>query len=159
MACFISYATWHYLTEPFLFTYRGVQTEEIAPWAEHGQIWRGLRVTFPAWLATHNRRQLSYFDGTGMQRRMDCQPEVNGFAPTAHYTYAERTFDGIVVPPSGASTAAARTAVATAPTPAHHARHQRRQIQLSRAGRRGTTDDNRLARRGDVRGLPTGQLE
>ena len=33
-----------------------------------------------------------------MQRRMDCQPEVNGFAPTAHYTPAEQTFDGVVVP-------------------------------------------------------------
>ena len=98
VAYFISYATWHYLTEPFLFADPGVQAEEIAPWAEDGQIWRGLRVTFPEWLATHNRRQLYYFDGTGMQRRMDYQPEVNGFAPTAHYTYAEQTFDGIVVP-------------------------------------------------------------
>jgi hypothetical protein len=32
-----------------------------------------------------------------MQRRMDYQPEVNGFAPTAHYTHP-KTFDGIVVP-------------------------------------------------------------
>ena len=55
-------------------------------------------MTFPEWLATRNRRQLYYFDGTGMQRRMTYQPEVNGFAPTAHYTYAKQTFDGIVVP-------------------------------------------------------------
>jgi hypothetical protein len=33
-----------------------------------------------------------------MQRRVDYQPEVSGFAPTARYTYAEQAFDGIIVP-------------------------------------------------------------
>lgn len=97
-AYFISYATWHYLTAPFLFAYPGVQAQDTQPRAENGQSWRGLAVTFPERLAAHNRTQLYYFDSDGMQRRMDYQPEVNGFAPTAHYTYAEKTFDGIVVP-------------------------------------------------------------
>jgi hypothetical protein len=135
VAYFISYATWHYSTEPFLFTYRGVQTEEIALWAQHGQIWRGLRVTFPAWLANHNRRQLYYFDGTGMQRRMDYQPEVNGFAPTAHYTYAEQTFDGIVVPTKRRIHSRRPDRSADRSCTPHHARHQRRQIQLRRQAR------------------------
>lgn len=97
-AYFISYATWHYLTEPFLFAYPGVQTSEIEPWAEDGQTWRVLRVTYPENIATHNPTELYYFDSNFMQRRMDYQPEVNGFSPTAHYQYAEQVFDGIVIP-------------------------------------------------------------
>jgi len=50
-------------------------------------------VTYPKRFATHNRTQLYYFDSHGMQRRMDYHPEVNGFAPTARYTYAELAFD------------------------------------------------------------------
>jgi len=33
-----------------------------------------------------------------MQRRMDYAPEVNGNAPTAHYTDEPKTFGGVVFP-------------------------------------------------------------
>lgn len=94
---FRAYATWSYLVEPYLFTYRGVETTEIDPWSEDGQTWRGLSVTFPSTVDAHNTTQLYYFDDNGFQRRMDYQPEVNGGSPTAHYDTARETFDGVVV--------------------------------------------------------------
>jgi hypothetical protein len=94
---FRAYATWSYLVEPFLFTYPGVETAEIAPWIEDGQSWRGLSVTFPPTLDVHNTTQLYYFDEAGLQRRIDYQPDVNGGSPTAHYDTAHETFDGVVV--------------------------------------------------------------
>jgi len=96
---FISYATWIYLLEPFLLTLPGVQTREIEPWSEAGETWRRLEVTFPDTIASHSRLQTYYFDAaTGMQRRMDYSPDVNGRPPVAHYTSEHRVFDGLVVP-------------------------------------------------------------
>jgi hypothetical protein len=37
---FISYACWNYLTAPFLFTYPGVETQELEPWQDDGETWR-----------------------------------------------------------------------------------------------------------------------
>ena len=98
IAYFRSYATWHYLPEPFLFTWPGVVTEEIEPWTENGQTWRGLSVTFPETIDTHNPTQLYYFDDDGLLRRMDYQPVVNGYSPTAHYIRQHENVDGFVVP-------------------------------------------------------------
>ncbi len=98
VAYFSSYAMWNYLTEPFLFTYPGVQAHEIEPWQEEGQTWRRLHVTFPSTVATHNPEQVFYYDAAGMQRRMDYAPEVNGNPPVAHYTSDPKTFGGIVFP-------------------------------------------------------------
>jgi hypothetical protein len=95
---FISYSIWNYLTEPFLFTYPGVEAHEIEPWEENGGTWRRLHVTFPRTIATHNPEQVFYFDDAGMQYRMDYEPAVNGNALVAHYTDEPRAFDGIVVP-------------------------------------------------------------
>jgi len=47
---------WNYLTEPFVFTYPGVETREIEPWREDGETWRRLTVTFPETIANHNAR-------------------------------------------------------------------------------------------------------
>lgn len=97
-AYFRSYATWHYLLEPFVFAFPGVTTREIAPHAEHGEVWRGLSVTYPEGLDTHNRTQLYYFDREGHLRRMDVQPEVNDASPTTHYIYDQMVVDGITLP-------------------------------------------------------------
>jgi hypothetical protein len=97
MAYFRSYATWHYLVEPYLFTYPGVEAHEVEPWVENGETWRGLSVTFPDTIDTHNDTQLYYFDDAGHLRRMDYQPVVNGYSPTAHYVRKEETVDGFVV--------------------------------------------------------------
>jgi hypothetical protein len=96
---FISYATWMYLLEPFLFTLPGVRTREIAPWSEVGETWRRLEVTFPHQIATHSTVQTYYFDSdTGLQRRMDYSPDVNGHPLVAHYTSEHHDFGGLIVP-------------------------------------------------------------
>lgn len=99
MGYFISYATWIYLAEPLLFTLPGVQTREIEPWQEDGETWRRLEVTFPDSIASHSTVQTYYFDSvTGMQRRMDYDVEVNGWAEVGHYTSEHKDFDGLAVP-------------------------------------------------------------
>jgi hypothetical protein len=98
VAYFSSYALWNYLTEPFLFTYPGVQAHEIDPWQEEGQTWRRLHVTFPPTIATHGPKQIFYYDADGMQRRMDYDVQVNGNAVVAHYTSGPQTFGGLVFP-------------------------------------------------------------
>jgi hypothetical protein len=98
VAYFLSAAVWNYLTEPFGFTYSGVQTHEIEPWQEAGQTWRRLAVTFPPTNANHNPDQVFYYDENFMLRRMDYSPDVTGSPPIAHYTYDEKIFDGFVFP-------------------------------------------------------------
>ena len=96
---FISYATWTYLLEPFLFTFPGIETREIEPWHEVGETWRRLEVTFPKTIASHSTVQTYYFDAdTGLQRRVDYAPDVSGNPPVAQYTSEHRDFDGVLVP-------------------------------------------------------------
>lgn len=95
---FIGYAFWNYLTTPFLFTYPGVKANEIAPWEESGQVWRRLRVKFPASIATHSPEQVFYFDDAFLQRRMDYVTEILGSTLVAHYTSRHESFDGLVIP-------------------------------------------------------------
>ena len=76
VAYFASAAMWNYLTEPFGFTYPGVQAREIEPWNEDGETWRRLAVTFPPSNANHNPDQVFYYDERFMLRRMDYSPEV-----------------------------------------------------------------------------------
>lgn len=99
MGYFISYATWIYLAEPLLFTLPGVETREIEPWQEDGETWRRLEVTFPDTIASHSAVQTYYFDSlSGMQRRMDYDVEVNGWAEVSHYTSEHQNFDGLLAP-------------------------------------------------------------
>lgn len=98
VAYFTSAAVWNYLTAPFVFTYPGVEAREVAPWAEDGQTWRRLAVTFPKTIANHNANQIFYFDNAFLLRRMDYSPDVTGTPPVAHYTYDHKTFDGFVFP-------------------------------------------------------------
>jgi hypothetical protein len=94
---FLSASNWNYFTEPFGFTYAGVQAQEIEPWQEDGQTWRRLAVTFPKSNANHNADQVFYYDADFMLRRMDYTPEVTA-RPGAQYTYDPSTFDGFVFP-------------------------------------------------------------
>lgn len=96
---FISYATRMYLLEPYLFTLPGIATREVEPWSEAGETWRRLEVTFPGSFPSHNSVQTYYFDAdTGLQRRMDCSPDVNGNPLVAHYTSEHHDFGGLIVP-------------------------------------------------------------
>jgi len=97
-AYFRSYATWHYLVEPHLFTWDGVEAHEVDPWTEGDRTWRVLRVTFPDTIDTHSRTQRYYFEETGLLRRMDYDTAVVGDVPVAHYIRDERAVDGVVVP-------------------------------------------------------------
>lgn len=94
----MSYAVWNYLTAPYLFTYPGVRTREIAPWTEEGRVWRRLEVIFPDSIATHCPCQVFYFDQIGLLQRMDYQVEVSGGAPAAHYVANHLSTDGFVFP-------------------------------------------------------------
>jgi hypothetical protein len=96
LAYFTGTANWNYLTEPFLFTYDGVEAHEIEPWSENGETWRRLSVTFPADLPNHNPQQTFYYDEDFLLRRMDYSPEVTGDSLVAHYTHEPRRFDGFV---------------------------------------------------------------
>lgn len=87
-----------YLTEPFVFTYPGVEAREVEPWDEDGETWRRLAVTFPPTIANHNPDQVFYYDESFMQRRMDYSPDVTANPPIAHYTHDPKTFDGFVFP-------------------------------------------------------------
>jgi hypothetical protein len=98
VAYFLSAAHWNYLTQPFSFTYPGVEVREIEPWDEGGQTWRRLAVSFPETNANHNADQLFYYDTDFMLRRMDYAPEVTANSPVAHYTHDPKTFDGLVFP-------------------------------------------------------------
>jgi hypothetical protein len=53
---FISYASWNYLTAPFLLTYPGVQTRELEPWQEDGEEGPALRGSARSRGGRHLRR-------------------------------------------------------------------------------------------------------
>ena len=97
-AYFTGYALWTYLTQPFLYTYPGFGAEEIEPWHEGGEVWRRLKVTFPADTVSHTREQISYFGPDGLLRRHDYAVDVLGGVFGAQYVEDHRTVGGIVVP-------------------------------------------------------------
>ena len=97
-AYFASEALWTYLTLPFLYTYPGFVTEEIAPWQEDGETWRRLRVTFPDHIKSHTRTQITHFGPDGLMRRHDYTVDVLGGAQGANYTTGYRDFQGIKMP-------------------------------------------------------------
>jgi hypothetical protein len=92
---FCGFSVWNYLTTPFLFAQSDVKVEELAPWHEHGQLWRRLRAMFPATIVTHSSEQIFYFDDEGLQRRTD---HLLLESKVAQYSWAHQPFGGIVVP-------------------------------------------------------------
>jgi hypothetical protein len=96
---FGAYALWGYLNAPFVLRRPGFELEEIEPWKENGESWRGLRVSFPDEIPVHSREQRYYFDDRGLIRRNDYTAEVFGsWAKATHYCWDHETFDGLVVP-------------------------------------------------------------
>src|SRR6266849_435740 len=61
LAYFTGEALWTYLNTPFLYTWPGFVTEEIAPIEAGGETWRRLKVTFPDHIKSHTRQQISCF--------------------------------------------------------------------------------------------------
>ena len=97
-AYFNGYALWTYLTTPFLFALPGFATEEIKPWQENNEFWRGLRVAFPPEIVSHSRQQDFYFGPDFLLRRHDYHVEASGGFAAAQYVSAPVTVEGITLP-------------------------------------------------------------
>lgn len=103
VAYFQGEALWTYLTTPFLYTYAGFQTEEIAPIqadgdSAEGETWRRLKVTFPDRVKSHTREQISCFGPDGLLRRHDYTVDILGGATGLNYASEYRDVQGIIVP-------------------------------------------------------------
>jgi hypothetical protein len=98
VAYFQGEALWTYLTTPFLYTYDGFVTEEIAAIQVDGETWRRLKVTFPESVRSHSREQISCFGPDGLLRRHDYTVDILGGATGLNYASECRTVGGIVIP-------------------------------------------------------------
>src|SRR5271156_5057635 len=78
VAYFSGEALWTYLTTPFLYTYAGFKTEEIASIEVEGETWRRLKVSFPDYVKSHTREQISCFGPDGLLRRHDYTVDIFG---------------------------------------------------------------------------------
>jgi hypothetical protein len=96
---FAGYATWNYLTTPFMLMRKGFTVEALKPLeGDLGKFTR-LQVTFPADVPTHSRQQIFYFDDDRLLRRLDYTAEVvGGWAHAAHFCEDYRTFDKLASP-------------------------------------------------------------
>jgi hypothetical protein len=97
-AYFNGYALWTYLTTPFHFAMPGFAVEEINPWEEAAESWRGLRVTYPPNIASHSRKQDFYFGPDFLLRRHDYHVEASGGFAAAQYVFDPVTVEGITFP-------------------------------------------------------------
>lgn len=97
-AFFSGEALWTYLTTPFLYSYQGFATEEIAPIRVEGETWRRLKVTFPDYVKSHTREQISCFGPDGLLRRHDYTVDILGGATGLNYAYDYHDVGGIIVP-------------------------------------------------------------
>ncbi|MBI5848761.1 MAG: hypothetical protein HZB31_12615 [Nitrospirae bacterium] len=96
---FAAYATWNYLTAPFMLSRKGFIIKSLEPLqGAPGQFTR-LQVTFPPDIPTHSREQIFYFDDQRLLRRLDYTAEVvGGWAHAAHLCDEYRTFDRLRAP-------------------------------------------------------------
>lgn len=98
LAYFAGYTMWTYLTSPFILAQPGVVAEEITPWSEKGEVWRRLRVSFPASIATHSREQILYIGPDGLIRRHDYEVEIQGNNAAARYLLSPVNVEGVLLP-------------------------------------------------------------
>ena len=98
VAYFTGEALWTYLNMPFLYTWPGFITEEIAPIEVDGETWRRLKVTFPEYIKSHTRKQISCFGPDGLLRRHDFTIDILGGATGMLYATDNHDVDGIIIP-------------------------------------------------------------
>jgi hypothetical protein len=98
VAYFVGEALWTYLNTPFLYTFEGFVTEEIASIQIEGETWRRLKITFPDNVKSHTREQISCFGPDGLLRRHDYTVDILGGATGLNYASDYRDVDGIIVP-------------------------------------------------------------
>ena len=95
---FVGEALWTYLNTPFLCTYEGFITQEIAPIQVDGESWRRLKVTFPDTVKSHTKEQISCFGADGLLRRHDYTVDILGGATGLNYASDYRDVEGVIVP-------------------------------------------------------------
>jgi hypothetical protein len=98
LAYFSGEALWTYLNLPFLYTWPGFITKEIAPIEVDGETWRRLKVTFPGHIKSHTLEQVSCFGPDGLLRRHDFTIDILGGATGLLYGTDYRDVDGIIIP-------------------------------------------------------------
>lgn len=98
LAYFAGCAMWTYFTMPFLLSWPGVQTHELAPWVQDGETLRRLHVHFPWDIATHSSEQTLYVDRDGLLKRHDYDVEIAGDTPGAHFISDYVEVQGIKFP-------------------------------------------------------------
>jgi len=76
----------------------GFTVQEIDPWREDSELWRGLRVTYPPNIASHSREQDFYFGSDFLLRRHDYHVEASGGFAAAQYVFDPVTVQGITFP-------------------------------------------------------------
>ena len=77
-AYFNGEALWTYLVTPFLLAMEGVAVEEVEPWREGAETWRGLRAYFPGSIETHSQIQDFFFGEDLLLRRHDYNVNIAG---------------------------------------------------------------------------------
>ncbi len=96
---FAAYATWNYLTTPFLLNRPGFTFESFGPLRGDLARFVAVQATFPEDIPTHSRRQVFYFDNQRLLRRLDYTAAVVGrWAHAAHLCEEYRNFGGLQVP-------------------------------------------------------------
>jgi hypothetical protein len=98
VAYFQGEALWTYLNTPFLYMHDGFLTEEIESIQVAAETWRRLKVTFPAWVKSHTREQISCFGPDGLLRRHDYTVDILGGATGLNYASDYRDVEGIIFP-------------------------------------------------------------
>jgi len=98
VAYFCGEALWTYLNTPFLYTQAGFESEEISSIQVEEETWRRLKVTFPEYVKSHTREQISCFGPDGLLRRHDYTVDILGGATGLNYASEYRDVDGIIVP-------------------------------------------------------------
>jgi hypothetical protein len=96
---FAGYATWNYLTTPFLLPRPGFTVEALGPLRGGLAGLTSVHVTYPDDIPAHCRRQVLYFDEHRLLNRLDYTAEVvGGWAHAAHFCDEYRDFGGLKVP-------------------------------------------------------------
>jgi hypothetical protein len=62
------------------------------------ETWRRLKVTFPDYVKSHTREQISCFGPDGLLRRHDYTVDILGGATGLNYAYDYHDVGGIIVP-------------------------------------------------------------
>lgn len=98
VAYFSGEAFYTYFNTPFLYTRVGFSSEEVQPIEMDGETWRRLKVTFPDWIKSHTKEQISCFGPDGLLRRHDYTVDILGGATGLNFASDYRNVAGILFP-------------------------------------------------------------